>query len=57
MLETAYTAAAIAIATGAMVILFSSRSVILTLFSAFTIGYVLASVTACLYALGWTLGL
>jgi hypothetical protein len=56
MLETAYTAAAIAIGTGALVILLSSRSIVLTIFSTVTIGYVLASVTATLYALGWTLG-
>jgi hypothetical protein len=56
MLNTAYTAAAIAIGTGALVILFSSRSIILTIFSAVTIGYVLASVTATLVALGWSLG-
>jgi hypothetical protein len=56
MLNTAYTAAAIAIGTGALVILFSSRSIVLTIFSAVTIGYVLASVTATLVALGWTLG-
>jgi 5-methyltetrahydrofolate--homocysteine methyltransferase len=56
MLDTAYTAAAIAIGTGALVILFSSRSVVLTIFSTVTIGYVLASVTATLVAIGWTLG-
>ena len=56
MLNTAYVAAAIAIGTGALVILLSSRSIVLTIFSAFTIGYVLASVTATLVALGWTLG-
>ena len=56
MLSTAYVAAAIAIATAAVVILFSSRSVVLTIFAAFTIGYVLASVTASLVAIGWTLG-
>ena len=57
MLSTAYVAAAIAIATGSAVILFSSRSVVLTIFSAFTIGFVLASVTALLVSFGWTLGL
>ena len=57
MLNTAYTAAAIAIGAAGAVILFSSRSVVLTIFSTFTIGYVLASVTASLVAIGWTLGL
>lgn len=56
MLSTAYTAAAIAIVTGALVVLFSSRSVVLTIFSSITICYVLASVTAVLVAFGWTLG-
>jgi 5-methyltetrahydrofolate--homocysteine methyltransferase len=56
ILTSAYTAAAIAIGTGALVILFSSRSIVLTIFSTLTIGYVLASVTATLVALGWTLG-
>jgi hypothetical protein len=57
MLKTAYVAAAIAIATASTVILIFSRSVVLTIFSAYTIAYVLASVTAVLYAFGWTLGL
>lgn len=40
----------------AAVILFSSRSFILTLFATVTVGYVLTSVTALLVAAGWTLG-
>ena len=56
MLSTAYGAAAIALAAAAAVILFSSRSFVLTLFSILTIGYVLTSVTAALVSLGWTLG-
>jgi hypothetical protein len=56
MLSTAYGAAGIALGAAAGVILFSSRSFILTLFSITTIGYVLTSVTAALVALGWTLG-
>ena len=56
MLKTAYQAAGIALACAAAVILFSSRSFLLTLFSTLTIGYVLTSVTATLVALGWTLG-
>jgi len=56
MLNTAYSAAAIALATAGIVILFSSRSFTLTFFAMFTIGYVLTSVTATMSALGWTLG-
>jgi 5-methyltetrahydrofolate--homocysteine methyltransferase len=56
MLQTAYSAAAIALGCAAAVILFSSRSIVLTIFSTLTIGYVLTSVTATLVALGWTLG-
>lgn len=57
MLNTAYVAASIALATAAFVILISSRSIVLTILSVATISYVLASVTAVLVALGWTLGL
>lgn len=56
MLQTAYSAAGIALGCSAAVILFSSQSVVLTLFCTFTIGYVLTSVTATLVAMGWTLG-
>ena len=56
LLDAAFTSAAIAISTGALVILVSSRSVTLTIFSVATIGFVLASVTASLVSLGWTLG-
>jgi hypothetical protein len=56
MLQTAYSAAGIALGCAAAVILFSSRSVLLTVFSTLTIGYVLTSVTATLVAMGWTLG-
>lgn len=57
MLNTAYGAAAIALAAAALVILFSSRSIMLTLFAVFTIGFILVSVTAMLVAAGWSLGL
>ena len=56
MLKTAYSSAAIALGAASAVVLFSSRSFILTLFSTLTIGYVLCSVTATLVSLGWTLG-
>jgi predicted RND superfamily exporter protein len=56
MLQTAYSAAGIALGCAAVVILFSSRSFVLTVFSTLTIGYVLTSVTATLVAMGWTLG-
>jgi len=57
LLSAAYIAAAIALGVSAAVVLISSRSLILTLFSAFSIAFVLVTVVACLVFLGWTLGL
>lgn len=57
MLQTAIGAAAIAIAFSAIVVLLASRSVTLTIFSAFCITYVLAATTASLVGFGWSLGL
>jgi hypothetical protein len=57
MLMTAYTSAGIAMLAAAIVILMSSRSLVLTVFSTLTIGFVLTSVTAMLVAIGWTLRL
>ena len=54
--RTAYGSAGIAIAASAIVILLSSRSLVMTLFSVLSIGYVLASVTSMMVAAGWTLG-
>jgi hypothetical protein len=56
ILRAAYGAAAIALAAAALVILFSSRSFVLTLFAVFTIAFILTSVTSMLVASGWTLG-
>jgi len=56
MFKTAYGSAAIAIAASALVILLSSRSLVMTLFSVLSICYVLASVTSMMVAAGWTLG-
>ena len=56
MFSTAASAAGIALACAAAVILFSSRSVTVTLFSTLTITYVLGSVTSMLVAFDWTLG-
>jgi predicted RND superfamily exporter protein len=56
MLQTAFQAAGIALAFSGVVVLVSSRSIILTLFSLLTIGYVLTATTALLVASGWTLG-
>lgn len=56
MFKTAYGSAGIAIAASALVILLSSRSLVMTLFSVLSIGYVLASVTSMMVAAGWTLG-
>lgn len=57
MLETAIGAAGIALAFSTIVVLFSSRSPILTLFSTLCILYVLAATTASLVGFGWSLGL
>ena len=56
MLDSAYSAAAIALSAAGLVVLCSSRSIVLTIFSLVTIGYVLTSTTAMLVASGWTLG-
>lgn len=56
MFRTAYGSAAIAIAASAIVILLSSRSLVMTLFSVLSIVYVLGSVTSMMVAGGWTLG-
>ncbi|KAL7561599.1 hypothetical protein ACA910_004188 [Epithemia clementina (nom. ined.)] len=56
MLNTAFQSAGIAMGAAAAVILFSSRSVVLTIFATVTVGYVLTSVTAMLVAMGWELG-
>jgi 5-methyltetrahydrofolate--homocysteine methyltransferase len=50
------TSAGIAMGAAAAVILFSSRSFILTLFATVSVGFVLTSVTAVLVGMGWTLG-
>ena len=57
MISSSYVSAAIAVAIGAAVILFSSHSFVLTFFSGIAITYVLVSVVAGMVALGWTLGL
>jgi len=54
--KSAYSGAGISLAASAGVILLSSKSVVLTLFSTATILYILASVTSFLTAFGWTLG-
>lgn len=56
MFQTAYGSAGIALAASAIIILLSSRSLVMTLFSVLSIGYVLASVTAMMVAIGWDLG-
>eukprot|EP00977_Amphora_coffeiformis_P011860 scaffold2907_cov161-Amphora_coffeaeformis.AAC.6 len=56
MLKTAYASSGIAMAAAAAAILLSSRSIVLTLFSTLSVGYVLTSVMATLVAMGWTLG-
>jgi hypothetical protein len=56
MFRTAYGSAGIAIGASAIIILLSSRSLVMTLFSVLSIGYVLASVTSMMVSIGWTLG-
>merc|ERR1711935_563486 len=48
--------AGISLAASACVVLLSSRSVVLTVFTTGTIFYILVTVTALLTAFGWTLG-
>jgi hypothetical protein len=57
MLQSAYGSAGIALAASAVVVLFAMRSFPLSMFSLFTVTYILAAVTAMLVGLGWTLGL
>lgn len=57
LLRTAIGAAGIAVGFSAIVVLFSSRSFVLTLFSGFCIVYVLSATTASLVGFGWKLGL
>ena len=56
MFITAQGAAGIAITGAAIVILLSSRSLVMTLFSVISVAYVLVSVTAVMVASNWTLG-
>jgi len=56
MMKTAYGAAGIALVCAAVVIFISARSLVLTLFAAIAIIYVLVAATSCLVALGWSLG-
>jgi 5-methyltetrahydrofolate--homocysteine methyltransferase len=56
MLTTAYGSAGIALAAATAMLLITSRSLILTMFSTLTVAFVLCSVTATLVSLGWTLG-
>lgn len=57
MFTTAVSSAGIAIAAAAVVILLSSRSIAMTIFSVISVGYVLASVTSMMVAVGWQFGL
>ena len=56
MFNTAVGSTAIALVAAAVVILVSSRSFTMTLFSVISVAYVLASVTAMMVAAGWELG-
>jgi len=54
--RSAYSGAGISLAASAGIVLLSSRSVILTVFTTATIFYILVSVTTLLIVFGWTLG-
>ena len=56
MIHTAYGSAIISLGVSTAVIMLSSRSLSLAFFSALTICYVVASVTATMVAFNWTLG-
>jgi len=56
MFETAIGSISIALSAAAVVILLSSKSLVLTLFSVIGIAFVLTSVTALMVGIGWTLG-
>jgi len=56
MLMTAIGATGIALSFSTIVVLFASRSLVLTLFSCLSIFYVLAATTASLVGFGWSLG-
>jgi len=56
LFETAYGAGAIALGCAAVILLLSSHSFTLTLYSVISIGYVLVATVACLVGLGWDLG-
>lgn len=57
MLQTAIGACIIAIIFSTVIVLISSRSVTLTIFSTICITYVLAATTSSLVGFGWSLGL
>ena len=56
MLQAAYGSAGLSLGFSGLVVLLSSRSFVLTLFSVGTIGFILTSTTAILVASGWSLG-
>jgi hypothetical protein len=57
MLTSVYGAAGIALATAFIVVLFSLRSLLLTMLYLFAIGFILMMLTSMLVTGGWTLGL
>lgn len=56
MLKTAIGSAGIALGFSGLVVLIASRSIVLTIFSAISIMYVLGATTSSLVAAGWRLG-
>lgn len=57
MMSSAKKSAGIAMACASIMIVLTSRSLVLMLFSTIAIAYVLLASTACLVHMGWTLGL
>lgn len=56
MVSSARGAIGIATACASLMILLTTRSIMVTMLSAMSVGYVFVSTTACLVGLGWTLG-
>ena len=55
--RSAYKSALIAVACASAMVLLTSKSATIMLFSAISIGYVLVASCACLVGLGWSLGM
>ena len=56
-ISSAFISALIAMCCASIMILLTSHSILVMLFSAVSIGYVLVASTASLVSLGWTIGM